>query len=85
MLSENHGAKLMLVHIFRGSGRVFGFMEDATGANLPSQISPWPAFKPIDLSRDGEPRPEGMPTSVWKTLKSIVFTSPMRMSASPKV
>ena len=49
----------MLVHIFRGSGRVFGFMEDATGANLPSQISPWPAFKPIDLSRDGEPRPGG--------------------------
>jgi hypothetical protein len=47
----------MLVHIFRGPGRVFGFTEDATGANLPSQFSPWTAFKSIDLSRDGEPRP----------------------------
>jgi hypothetical protein len=56
MLRGNHGAKLMLVHIFRGPGRVFGFTEDATGANLPSQFSPWTAFKSIDLSRDGEPR-----------------------------
>jgi hypothetical protein len=46
----------MLVHIFRGPARVFGFTEDATGANLPSQFSPWTAFKSIDLSRDGEPR-----------------------------
>jgi hypothetical protein len=45
----------MLVHIFRGPGRVFGFTEDVTGANLPSQFSPWAAFKSIDLSRDGEP------------------------------
>jgi hypothetical protein len=34
MLSGNLGANLMLVHIFRGLGRVFGFTEDATGANL---------------------------------------------------
>jgi hypothetical protein len=53
---RNHGAKLMLVHIFRGTGRVFGCTEDATGANLPSQFSPWTAFKSIELSRDGEPR-----------------------------
>jgi hypothetical protein len=46
----------MLVHIFRGPGRVFGCTEDATGANLPSQFSPWTAFKSIDLSRDGEPQ-----------------------------
>jgi hypothetical protein len=46
----------MLVHIFRDPGRVFGFTEDATGANLPSQFSPWTAFKSIDLSPDGEPR-----------------------------
>jgi hypothetical protein len=57
MLSGNYGAKLMLVHIFRGPGRVFGFTEDAAGANLPSQFSPWTHFKSIDLSRDGEPRP----------------------------
>lgn len=47
----------MLVHIFRGPGRVFGFTEDATGANLPSQFAPWSAFKSLELSRDGEPRP----------------------------
>jgi hypothetical protein len=47
----------MVVHIFRGPGRVFGFTGDATGANLPSQFSPWTAFKSIELSRDGEPKP----------------------------
>jgi hypothetical protein len=47
----------MLVHIFRGPGRVFGFTEDATGANLPSQFSPWTALKSIDLTREGEPTP----------------------------
>ena len=36
---------------------MFGFTEDATGANLPSQFSPWTAFKSIDLSREGEPTP----------------------------
>ena len=45
----------MLIHIFRGTGRVFGFTESATGANLPSQFSPWTSFKSIDLSHDGEP------------------------------
>lgn len=47
----------MQVHIFRGTGRVFGFTEDATGANLPSQYGPWNSFKSINLSRDGEPTP----------------------------
>ena len=45
----------MRVHIFRGPGRVFGFTEDSTGANLPSRFSPWHEFKTIELSRDGEP------------------------------
>ena len=49
----------MLVHIFRGPGRVFGFTEDATGANLLREFSPWTAFKSIDLSRDGEPEGGG--------------------------
>jgi hypothetical protein len=49
----------MLLHIFRGPGRVFGFTEDVTEANLPSQFSPWTVFKSIDLSRDGEPRTGG--------------------------
>ena len=47
----------MQVHIFRGPGCVFGFTEDATGANLPSQFAPWSAFKSIELSRTGEPTP----------------------------
>jgi hypothetical protein len=33
---------------------VFGFTQDATGANLPSKYSPWSAFKTIELNR-GEP------------------------------
>ena len=43
----------MLLHIFRGPGRVFGVTADTTGANLPSKFSPWTAFKSIELSRDG--------------------------------
>ena len=54
----------MLVHSLRGPGRMFGSTEDATAANLPSQYSPWTAFKSIDLSRDGEPSREWIPTSV---------------------
>ena len=47
----------MRVHIFRGPGRVFGFTQDATAANLPSQFAPWTTFKSIDLNRDAEPTP----------------------------
>jgi hypothetical protein len=47
----------MQVHIFRGTGRVFGITADATGANLPSQHGPWKAFKAISLSRGEEPPP----------------------------
>ncbi len=47
----------MQVHTFRGPGRVFGFTEDATGANLPSQFAPWSAFKSIELTGNGEPTP----------------------------
>ena len=47
----------MLVHIFRGPGRVFAFTKDATGASLPSRFSPWTAFKSVELTRDGAPTP----------------------------
>jgi hypothetical protein len=56
MALQNHGATKMMVHIFRGPGRVFGVTEDETGANLPAQFSPWTAFKSMDLNRD-EPKP----------------------------
>ena len=46
----------MQVHIFRGTGRVFGFTEDGAAANLPSQYGPWTAFKVLEMTR-GEPRP----------------------------
>ena len=36
---------------------MFGFTEDASGANLPSQFAPWSAFKSVELSREGEQRP----------------------------
>jgi len=47
----------MLVHIFRGPGRVFGFTEAASGDNLPSKFAPWNALKTIELKRDAEPTP----------------------------
>lgn len=46
----------MLVHIFRGPGRVFGFTEAAGGDNLPAKFAPWTAFKTVELKRD-EPTP----------------------------
>jgi hypothetical protein len=47
----------MLIHIFRGPGRVFGCTEDAAGANLPPRFAPWQIFKSIEVSRDGESTP----------------------------
>jgi hypothetical protein len=47
----------MQVHFFRGPGRVFGATGDIIGSNLPSQLSPWSAFKTVSLSREGEPTP----------------------------
>jgi hypothetical protein len=46
----------MLVHIFRGPGRVFGCTSDATGADLPARYRPWTSFKSLELRR-GEPTP----------------------------
>ena len=43
----------MQVHIFRGTGRVFGFTPDAAGVNLPPQYGPWAAFKTVDIARGG--------------------------------
>ncbi|MFA6112932.1 MAG: hypothetical protein WC729_03050 [Sphingomonas sp.] len=42
----------MLIHTFRGPGRVFGFTTDSAGANLPSRYAPWTAFKSLDMHRD---------------------------------
>lgn len=42
----------MLVYVFRGQGRVFGFTLDEQAANLPGQFGPWIAFKAIEAHRD---------------------------------
>jgi hypothetical protein len=47
----------MMVHLFRGPGRVFGCTPDVSGANLPGKFAPWTAFKSIELSRGGEAVP----------------------------
>jgi hypothetical protein len=46
----------MQVHIFKSAGRVFGFTEDSTGANLPSEFGDWSAFKTLTMIR-GESQP----------------------------
>jgi hypothetical protein len=75
----------MLVHIFRGPRRVFGCTEDATGANLPSQFSPWTTFKSIDLSREGKPT-AGLDTNeCLEDIEKHGFQSLMRTSVSPNV
>ena len=46
----------MLVHLFRGPGRIFGFSQDESGVNLPQKFSPWAHFKTVEM-REGEPMP----------------------------
>ena len=46
----------MQVHIFRGTGRIFGFTANQSGKNLPQKYAPWTAFKTIELHRN-EPTP----------------------------
>ncbi len=46
----------MQVHIFRGSGRVFGFTTQSSGENIPSPFAPWAAFKSVEMRQD-EPMP----------------------------
>jgi len=42
----------MIVHTFRGPGRVFGFTTQADGGNLPAAYAPWTAFKTIEIHPD---------------------------------
>jgi hypothetical protein len=46
----------MQVHLFRATGRVFGFSLDSTGANLPAGLGEWTPFKVVDMTR-GHPMP----------------------------
>ncbi|OAI30579.1 hypothetical protein A1351_22625 [Methylosinus sp. R-45379] len=42
----------MLIHTFRGEGRVFGFTRVEDGMNLPKQYGPWTVFKSFEMHRD---------------------------------
>jgi hypothetical protein len=42
----------MQVHIFKGTGRIFGFTANQSGENLPQKYAPWTAFKTIELQRN---------------------------------
>ena len=42
----------MKVHVFKGPKGVFGYTEDETGTNLPSEHGPWQAEKSFDATRD---------------------------------
>ena len=44
----------MQVYTFRGPGRIFGFTEDSTAANLPSRYAPWNHFKTDEMRRGEE-------------------------------
>jgi hypothetical protein len=46
----------MQVHIFRASGRVFGFTQDESGSNLPTDLGDRSYFKVISIAR-GESQP----------------------------
>jgi hypothetical protein len=42
----------MIVHIFRGPGRVFGATADPEGSNLPERFAPWVPFKTTEMHPD---------------------------------
>jgi hypothetical protein len=46
----------MLVHLFRGPGRVFAVTKAADGANLPAKYAPWSFVKSVELQA-GVPTP----------------------------
>ena len=46
----------MLIHLFRGPGRIFAATASADGANLPSGYGPWSRFKSIEIE-EGTPQP----------------------------
>ncbi|RKE39929.1 hypothetical protein B0G76_6382 [Paraburkholderia sp. BL23I1N1] len=62
----------MLVHIFRGPGRVFGFTADETAANLPAKFAPWVSFRSVELSRD-KPTPGVDPGSCLDDIENYGF------------
>lgn len=56
MLSGKHGEVIVKVYVFRGRGGAFGFTQDASGSNLPSEPGPWKPFNELDMERGERPR-----------------------------
>lgn len=46
----------MLIHLFRGPERIFGFTAEADGSNLPPDHGPWTTFKSLEME-EGKPQP----------------------------
>ena len=46
----------MLVHLFRGTGRVFAVRETDGADGLPARYGPWTRFKQVELIR-GQAQP----------------------------
>jgi hypothetical protein len=46
----------MQVHVFRGTGRVFAFIENGSAVDLPERYAPWTLFKVIEVVR-GQAQP----------------------------
>jgi hypothetical protein len=46
----------MQVHIFRATGRIFGFTQNESGSNLPNELGGWSHFKSVSMER-GESLP----------------------------
>jgi hypothetical protein len=46
----------MQVQVFRGTGRVFAFIERSGANDLPEQYAPWTLFKTIEVVR-GQAQP----------------------------
>jgi hypothetical protein len=50
------GAHALLIHLFRGPGRIFAATAAADGANLPPDYGPWTSFKSLEIEA-GKPQP----------------------------
>ena len=46
----------MLIHLFRGSDRIFAATALPDGANLPPDYGPWTSFKSLEIE-PGKPQP----------------------------
>ena len=62
----------MIVHTFRGPGRIFGFTAQVDGGNLPTAYAPWTAFKTIELHPD-EPHAGVDPNACLADIESYGF------------